>query len=255
MSPRSTNHITPTASTRRVLTPEQAQEVIRACGPLGPDPSSRHFTRRCKSIAYVMRIGTEWFQLRANFFVQPERYNDFSGGYRRHFDELDGGFLDNPAARTVLDTFSAVHGIADQELILVQVQSSEIRADDPHRSLTGQGIHTDGHDRAMLLCLDRHNIVGAENAIHENLSGSRPVIEPFVLQPGEMLVWKDNEVFHDVTAADPIDPDQPAWRTVMLAHHPAAHSLTGAPNENNTLGTALVAPERRLRNRSDLHHR
>ena len=240
------------ATVRRAMSPAEAAEALEACGPPGPDPSSAFFTPRRKSIAYVMRIGSNWFQLHADYFVQPERYNDFSGGYRRHFDQIDPGFVDHPAARKGLEAFERFFGLPEQELLLVQVQTSDIREDDPHRSLTGQGIHTDGHDHAMILCLERTNVTGAENSIHAELDGSSPVIHPFVLTPGDVLAWHDNRVFHSVAPARPADPTRPASRTVMLVHHPATHSLTGEINGNNDLGTTVVDADRRLRLRPEL---
>ena len=236
------------AFTMPMLKPAEAEELISACGELGRDPSSDHFTKRTKNIAYVLCLHGEWFQIRANCFNQAQSYNDFSGGYQRCYREMPPQFIKCQATRKVLNVFKSTYNIPDNEPILVQVQQSHLTAESEGKSLTGQGIHSDGADRAMLVCLERSNIDGAESAIYADLKGKRSLIEPFVLNQGQAMLWRDNQVFHDVQPARVIDPQQEGTRTVLIAHYPAIHYLQGTENPNNTLGTNTVEQQRRLRN-------
>ena len=113
--------------------------------------------------------------------------------------------------------------------------------------LTGQGIHSDGADRAILVCLERNNVVQAESAIFSDLRGQHAVLDPFVLKEGHALLWQDNRVFHHVAPARLKDPQTDGSRTVLIAHYPAFHYLSGQTNPNNTLGTNQAAPSKRLR--------
>jgi len=250
-----TTHTTKTcintlALTVPLLSEQEAAELRMACGELGIDPSSNYFTRRTKNIAYVLCINGAWFQLRADYFIQPHQYNDFSGGYKRQYREMPSTFLDCKATQTVLNAFKATYGIPDNEPILVQVQTSHVTTDDAEKCLTGQGIHSDGADRAILVCLERNNIQGAENAIYADLEGKRALINPFVLEEGHAMLWHDNQVFHDVQPAQVTDPTLESSRTVLIAHYPAAHYLNGTVNPNNTLGTNTVEHSKRLRDTS-----
>ena len=242
------------ATTLPFLCQSESLELLSSCGELGPDPSSEYFTKRVKNIAYVICIEGKWFQLRANYFVQPDRYNDFSGGYKRCYQEMPTEFLECEATQKVLSTFKTAYNLPDREPILVQVQTSYVSAEDAGRCLTGQGIHTDGADRAMILCLERKNIVGAENAIYADLNGERALIEPFILQAGDALLWHDNKVFHYVAPArlvgNSVCPGTVGERTVLIAHYPATHYLSGKVNPNNLLGTIQVERNRRLRERN-----
>ncbi|MEA5462636.1 2OG-Fe dioxygenase family protein [Leptothoe sp. PORK10 BA2] len=222
-------------------------ELLSSCGSLGPDPSSRHFTKRTKSIAYVMCIEGQWFQLRADFFSQPQQYNDFSGGYKRFYRELPAEFLGCRATQKLLTAFQQTYQLPEKELILVQVQTSHVNSDNVDQCLTGQGIHSDGADRAMLVCLQRDNVTHAENAIYHDLHGHQAVLEPFILPEGHGLLWQDNRAFHHVAPAQLADPQREGSRTVLIAHYPAFHYLAGKTNPNNTLGTNQVADNRRLR--------
>ncbi|NJL83645.1 MAG: 2OG-Fe dioxygenase family protein [Chloroflexaceae bacterium] len=113
--------------------------------------------------------------------------------------------------------------------------------------MTGQGIHSDGADRAILVCLERENIRGAENAIYADLKGRRALIDPFLLGEGQALLWHDNQVFHWVAPAQVEPPYSQGTRTVLIAHYPAIHYLSGKVNPNNSLGTSKVSKSKRLR--------
>ena len=230
-----------------LLSPSETLELLSSCGSLGPDPSSQHFTKRTKSIAYVMCIEGQWFQLRADFFSQPQQYNDFSGGYKRFYRELPADFLGCTATQKVLSAFKKTYQLPEKELMLVQVQTSHINHNNINQCLTGQGIHSDGADRAMLVCLERDNVTHAESAIYRDLHGHRAVLDPFILEEGHGLLWQDNQVFHHVAPAQLADPQTDGSRTVLIAHYPAFHYLSGKTNPNNTLGTNQVTANRRLR--------
>ncbi|MEM8722020.1 MAG: 2OG-Fe dioxygenase family protein [Cyanobacteria bacterium P01_G01_bin.39] len=232
-----------------LLESAEASELISSCGKLGRDPSSDYFTTRTKNIAYVLCLNGEWFQIRARCFTQPQSYNDFSGGYKRCYREMPKQFIKCRATQKVLNVFKSTNNIPDNEPILVQVQQSRVTAETEGMCLTGQGIHTDGADRAMLVCLERNNITGAKNAIYADLEGKRSLVEPFVLREGQAMLWHDNQVFHDVQPAQIIAPEKEGTRTVLIAHYPAIHYLKGTVNPNNNLGTNTVEQKIRLRNK------
>ncbi|MEM9508902.1 MAG: 2OG-Fe dioxygenase family protein, partial [Cyanobacteria bacterium P01_E01_bin.35] len=237
------------AFTMPLLEQTEASELISACGELGKDPSSDYFTTRTKNIAYVLCLNGEWFQIRANCFTQAQNYNDFSGGYKRCYQEMPEQFIKCKATQKALNAFKSTYNIPDNEPILVQVQESHVNTETAGKCLTGQGIHSDGADRAMLVCLQRNNIKGAESAIYADLKGKRSLINPFILSEGQAMLWHDNKVFHDVQPAQTVNSEQEGTRTVLIAHYPAIHYLTGNINPNNTLGTNTVEQRRRLRNK------
>ncbi|PZD72570.1 hypothetical protein C1752_03405 [Acaryochloris thomasi RCC1774] len=232
-----------------LLDQTEAQELISSCGELGPDPSSDYFTARTKNIAYVLCIGGEWYQIQAHCFTQPHQYNDFSGGYKRCYREMPKQFINCDATKKVLNAFKSTYSIPDNEPVLVQVQESHVTAQNEGQCLTGQGIHSDGADRAMLVCLQRDNIKGAANAIYADLEGQRLLINPFILNEGHAMLWHDNQVFHSVQPAQIADLGREGSRTVLIAHYPAVQYLRGTVNPNNTLGSNAVEDDRRLRDK------
>lgn len=235
------------AFTTPLLTKQEALELMAACGKLGPDPSSTHFTKRAKNIAYVICLEGQWFQIRADYFIQPQEYNDFSGGYKRSYREMPKRFIDCSATQKVLFAFKSAYQIPDKEPVLVQVQTSHVNPNNAGQCLTGQGIHSDGADRAILVCLDRYNIMGANNAVYGDLAGRQTIMPPFQLEEGHAMLWHDDKVFHHVAPAQVVDPKAPGTRTVLIAHYPATHYLSGRINPNNSLGTNRVETIKQLR--------
>ena len=149
----------------------------------------------------------------------------------------------------MLNTFKQAYQIPDCEPILVQVQTSHITSENEGTCLTGQGIHSDGADKAILVCLERNNIQGAENAIYTDINGERAAIAPFTLNPGQALLWHDNQVFHHIQPARVLPPATEGSRTILIAHYPATYYLTGNANPGNSLETILVDERKRLRNK------
>ncbi|MEL6582126.1 MAG: 2OG-Fe dioxygenase family protein [Cyanobacteria bacterium J06621_12] len=238
------------AVTMPLLDSEEASALLASCGELGVDPSSNYFTQRTKNIAYVLSINEQWFQLDAQCFIQAEQHNDFSGGYQRCYQKMPRQFLACEATKKVLNAFKSAYNIPDHELILVQVQKSHVTNENAGQCLTGQGIHSDGADRAMLVCLERNNVAGAKSAIYADLAGKRSLIKPFVLEEGKAMMWHDNHVYHHVQPAEVIESEKEGTRTVLIAHYPAIHYLQGTANSNNTLPTQIVDKSRRLRDKA-----
>lgn len=225
----------PYVSCSRILTKDEALNVERAADKLGEDESSLGFATRQKNIAFVFRIGDKWLHVRQNYFNQAESYNNATGGYRRYYRELPDGFVENSGVVKLLNAFADKFCIPEGQMMLVQVQTSVIKASDEGKCLTGQGIHSDGADVAMLAVLRRENISGARSAVFADPKGKNTIFGPQPLRGGEVMFWQDNAVFHYVEPASRTDDGNTGYRTVLIAHYPATHYITGEKNPNNTL--------------------
>lgn len=218
-----------------VLTTRESHEVLSVCGELGPDPSSKDFVTRTKNIAFVLCIDDVWYQINRNYFNQSKSYNSLSGGYRRYYRELPRNFIENRTVQALLTRFKQIHDIPEGQLVLVHVQTSHIGPRDDCRCLTGHGIHTDGQEKAMILCLRRRNVVGALNSFYGDQHGEEVIVHPFVLKEGHACFWEDNQIFHHASGAACMDGVGTGERTVMVATYPAKFLLEGIDNPNNNL--------------------
>lgn len=207
---------------------------------LGLDESSVYFMRRKKAIAFVFVLHGRVYSMEQNYFVQHESYNDFSGGIRRPFAKISDSCLQNELNAVVL-RFVEYNKIPDKAIMLIQIQTSEVDRSEEGEfrrqlSITGQGIHTDGHEKAMLVCIRRKNVTGAMNQYYADLNGKQPLCEPRILQEGDASFFTDNELYHYVSPAGPADPTEDMARTMLLMHYPAEEVLVGAPSSRNNQG-------------------
>jgi len=257
-----------------LLGAEECKSLIDVCGKLGDDPSSNYFVKRTKKIAYVAKIQGEWHQIakHANYFIQNAAYNDLSGGYKREYEVLPPEYIKHSAVIKALDAFQSKFNIPDGSLILTQVQTSHINTmnslaakydvhvdnnedvyvpqyndeeipttslsatDRANFSITGQGIHSDGVNHALIVCLQRKNVNGALSSFYNNLSGTDVYLKPFVLNVGHAAYWHDNKMYHWVSPASLKDKNKNGERTILLFSWPGKYSLNGQENPDNTLG-------------------
>eukprot|EP00984_Skeletonema_dohrnii_P004998 scaffold1769_cov132-Skeletonema_dohrnii-CCMP3373.AAC.15 len=174
-----------------------------------------------------------------NISFRNSGYNDFSGGYKRFYKLIPEDMLKSEAKSVILQ-FKRYYNIPDGTIMLVQIQSSIIEPStslsSSRTSVTGQGIHTDGHSQAILVCLERKNVSGAENSFFKDLNGTEQIGKGKILNEGDAVLFRDNELYHYVSPALPKDTSKLMRRSVMLVHSPADNVLDGTISKENSLG-------------------
>lgn len=210
---------------------------------LGPDESSSHFLSREKAIAFVYVENGQVFRLDQDYFIQNSSYNDFSGGYKRSYKLIPKEIINTAAGHEILRFKNYFH-IPDKTPMLVQIQSSfaapcsrKGTVTKRRLSITGQGIHSDGHDHAMLLCIERTNVHGAGNSFFSDLEGNNRLGDTRLLEEKDLVYFHDNEIYHHVSPASQIDHSAWMRRSMMLIHSPAEMVVDGRLNDSNKLSS------------------
>jgi hypothetical protein len=253
-SPNSSSMI----SFQQVDTSKKSFKALKkfASSNLGDDSSSKHFIQRKKAIAFVYVTKDEIFRLDQNYFIQNAEYNDFSGGYKRFYKLIPEDLLKSEAKSAVLQ-FKRYYNIPDGTIMLVQIQSSIIEPStspssmkSKKMSVTGQGIHTDGASQAMLVCLKRKNVFGAENSFFKDLDGKEQIGKGEVLHEGDSVLFRDNLLYHYVSPALQKDTSKVMQRSIMLIHSPADFVLDGTLSKENNGGTRISSVQLRKEGKS-----
>jgi hypothetical protein len=84
---------------------------------------------------------------------------------------------------------------------------------------TPEGMHRDGVDFVLVLLIGRKNIASGTTTIHDldhRLLGSFTLTEPL-----DAALVDDRRVFHGVTPVQPIVPEAPAFRDVLVVTYRA----------------------------------
>ena len=89
----------------------------------------------------------------------------------------------------------------------------------------------------MLTCVTRNNVKGAHNSFYNDLKGNDRNCNPTVLEESNSVVFKDDEIFHYISSAEPEDPSQKMERTIIIINADAGSQLTGKANQKNNKGT------------------
>jgi len=86
-------------------------------------------------------------------------------------------YITNPLVRKVLDAKKEYFNIPENELIITQIMRCHFKPEDTvegvSKCITGQGLHTDGSDGAMIMILERENIKGAANFFTYDIEGTQ----------------------------------------------------------------------------------
>jgi hypothetical protein len=148
---------------------------------------------------------------------QAVDYNPLNGGIARWFDPIEETIGESAAMRAILafcrSLFDGLRPHAAPWHIEVHQFRIEARPGVEGRP-TPEGLHRDGVDYVLVLLVNRRNIASGVTGIHA-LGGA--ALGHFTLtDPLDSAIVDDHRVAHGVTAVEPLDPDQPAYRDVLV---------------------------------------
>jgi hypothetical protein len=149
---------------------------------------------------------------------QSRDYNALQGGIERWFEPIQADIGAGPSLRTILhfckNTFGALAPQVAQWRVEVHQFRIEARTDEPGQP-TPEGVHRDGVDYVLVLLINRVNIASGTTTIHA--ARDRRLLGSFTLtQPFDAALVDDARVFHGVTKVEPLDPQLPAYRDVIV---------------------------------------
>ena len=143
-------------------------------------------------------------------------YNPLVGGIERWFEPIETDIASGQPLAAILAfccrLFGALRPDTDWLMECHQFRI-EARRDTPGRP-TPEGVHRDGVDFVLVLLVNRTNIESGTTTVHDldgALLGSFTLIAPF-----DAALVDDSRVKHGVTAVTAIDPEQPAYRDVLV---------------------------------------
>ncbi len=147
---------------------------------------------------------------------QSRDYNALNGGIARWFDPIAAAAAESAAFQAILRTcHDLFDGLTPAPAWHVEAHQFRIEAR-PGQSgqPTPEGMHQDGVDWVLVLMIGRVNIASGTTSIH---GLDRTLLGSFTLEaPMDAALVDDHRVFHGVTPVQPLDPEQPAHRDVLV---------------------------------------
>jgi hypothetical protein len=143
-------------------------------------------------------------------------YNALNGGIARWFAPITPAVAQSATLGTIL---AFCRGLFDRMLAgqtwHIELHQFRIEAHpDAEGRPTPEGMHRDGVDYVLVLMIDRVNIASGVTTIHD--LERRPLGSFTLTHPLDAALVHDRRVYHGVTAVEPIDPAQPAYRDVLV---------------------------------------
>lgn len=158
-----------------------------------------------------------------DLIVEPEQphyqsvqYNRLNGGVDRWFAPIHADTLRHPLLQRVLgfalDTLNQNRGRLHWHIEAHQFRI-EAAPDAPGKP-TPEGVHRDGVDYVLVMLLERHNIQRGTTTIH---APDGRLLDAFTLtDPLDLVLLDDHRCLHGVTPVSPLNPNEPAWRDVLV---------------------------------------
>lgn len=150
-------------------------------------------------------------------YEQPTYINPLNGGISRRFDPLLPEFADNALLKRILRALAAIFDYAQgyEAKWNIRLHPYRILAQTGKQGLpTPEGLHRDGVDFIVSMMIRRNNVEGGVTRITDSRG---TVLFDLMLQaPLDILLADDAKTMHSVSAIVPLDPEQPAWRDVLV---------------------------------------
>ncbi|MBA3396715.1 MAG: 2OG-Fe dioxygenase family protein [Deltaproteobacteria bacterium] len=150
-------------------------------------------------------------------------YNVLNGGIERWFEPIDDAIGASRSVTTILAWCRDVFGAVSTSVAAWDVEVHQFRIEartDELAEPTPEGVHRDGVDHVLVLLVERKNIASGTTTIH-HADGTE--LGSFTLTaPLDAALVDDRRLSHGVTAVEPLDPTQPAYRDVLVVTFRAA---------------------------------
>jgi len=148
-----------------------------------------------------------------NRFIQSKVYNTTERGNQiRHYQPIN--LIDDTIFNNIILTFSKfVFDQCNHYINYITVHQIRVHTSDDI-SPVPEGIHQDGYSYVGILCVNRVNVDGGETCLYDTIARNKLYTK--TLDVGEMIMFNDRKLLHDVSNIKPIDKTRPAYRDVLV---------------------------------------
>jgi hypothetical protein len=150
-------------------------------------------------------------------FRQSKEYNLLNGGIDRWFEPVRDEILDGVAMQAILRRCRTWFNDLSPNVVAWYVDIHQFRIEVLGEDVgkpTPEGIHRDGADWVLVFMINLNNIQGGITTIYD--AERRALISFTLAEPLDVAVLDDRRVLHDVSPVKRQNPDQPAYRDVLI---------------------------------------
>lgn len=148
---------------------------------------------------------------------QDLEHNRLNGGVDRRFSTISESMAESESFQALAAYARGLFSELAPDVTRWLVEAHQFRIEARAGELgqpTPEGIHRDGVDYVLVALIRRQNIESGTTTIHDE---EQRRLGAFTLtDPLDLALLDDHRVWHGVTAVEPRDPSEPAWRDVLV---------------------------------------
>ena len=150
-------------------------------------------------------------------YSQPTYFNPLNGGVDRHFGPLTDAMVDSPVTISLLKELGRVYStLEDVPMWKINTYFNRIyTARNEVGKPVPEGMHRDGVKFSALFMANRSGFTGGDTTLYA-LVDKQPVFHGTLSAPGDLLLFRDDTVFHDTTPILPTEADTPGFRDLLV---------------------------------------
>ncbi|GAB4234489.1 MAG: 2OG-Fe dioxygenase family protein [Stanieria sp.] len=153
---------------------------------------------RFRRLSRFQIVNNQIVKLPHNYLFQSKKYNPLLGDIIREYPEIEDELIElKDFAKIVLEFYEFCQLCSDSNEIAVhqiRTTTSAWQRGQP----APEGIHRDGVDLVGIFCVNRHEIEGGITSLYR--SKNDPPMLSKILNPGEFLIFNDEQFFHYTSA-------------------------------------------------------
>ncbi|WP_338804390.1 2OG-Fe dioxygenase family protein [Xenorhabdus griffiniae] len=147
---------------------------------------------------------------------QTKHYNNLNGDIERHYEPIKDEIIKSKIMKSIFhlshDLFTELSPKGNWHIethqFRIEVTDNQIGKPTP------EGIHRDGVDYVLMLCINRINCIGGESTIYDK--NKNKLISFTMKNAFEMVMLNDKELFHGVSPIFRIDKEKKAVRDMLV---------------------------------------
>jgi hypothetical protein len=161
---------------------------------------------RFRRLSHFKVVDDRLIKLPHRCLFQSKQYNPLLGDVVREYDELDDDLIQLEDFQRLLWEFFQFCQLCStsDEIAVHQIRTTA--SSEKLGNPAPEGIHRDGVDVVGIFSVDRHGIGGGETHLYKT-KDDHPAFSK-VLNPGEFLVFRDDQYFHYTSSVNATTSEQ-----------------------------------------------
>lgn len=148
-------------------------------------------------------------------FYQSQNYNNYNGDIYRQYNNISTNVIENQLFKYYINIFRDKI-ILEHAYIPEYINIHQIRVlfdEQQYSTVVPEGIHRDGYNIIMIICINRHNVKGGANNIYTN---DKTLLYSTTLLNSEAIIINDNKLLHDVSWLSRDNQEEIGYRDIFV---------------------------------------